>query len=198
MAWPAQRGDGLTGDRSGSARRRRRLTLAYVCLGALLTAGSSAAKTPLPAVAAGPSTMGKPAAGLLLGKRFTALAAIAQRDFYGTLNVYLFAARRGCGTITAADAPYVGITVDTGGHAIAVGKRIASTKGVLVAAAVANRAALATRPALIGRGVSITFTHLDPRVGSVWRGSVRIASRSNRRVAGMFKGAFAARWCGEG
>lgn len=130
---------------------------------------------------------------MLRGNPFVARAAIAQRDFYGDLNLYVFGVRRGCGVVSVSDAPYLWISVDTGGKALPIGRSIRSTTGMRVVANVVR----ASRQFLIREGVSITFTHLDPRLGSVWHGSVRIASGSSGDALTVFSGSFAARWCGE-
>jgi hypothetical protein len=129
----------------------------------------------------------------LAGKPFAALSAIVTRDFYGDVNVYLFATRRACAAVSIDDGPFLWISIDTDGRALAAGKAVAATSGVRVAANIAR----GRRLVAIAGEVSVTFTRLDPRIGSVWNGAIQIGSPSVSAPASAFAGSFAARWCGQ-
>lgn len=170
----------------------RRGLVVLLCVGVLVGAGSAEAGTPLPQRPVGSGSGGMRASGTLDGKPFAAVSAIIARDFYGDLNVYLFAARRGCGVVSTEDAPLLWISIDSGGRVPGAGKAIVPASGVRLAARVAR----GSRQVAIQDGISITFTHLDPRVGSVWHGSIGIGG-TGARAHDVFAGSFAARWCGQ-
>jgi hypothetical protein len=46
-------------------------------------------------------------------------------------------------------------------------------------------------------GASITFTHLDPKIGSVWHGSVTVKKQKFEGKTFSYSGTFAALWCGK-
>src|SRR5690348_7189189 len=112
--------------RWGSRTVERYCAVVAACLAAVVAAGSAAADTPLPVRPAGTPSGATSAAGQLAGKSFVAASAIVERDFYGDLNVYLFRRERGCGRISVVDAPYVWISIDTGGQALPLTQPLAS------------------------------------------------------------------------
>jgi len=176
--------------RQGNARNRPgyrwRFLVVVVGAGAIAVASTQA-------TAIGSRAPSGPAAGILVGQPFTTASAIAERDFYGDVNVYLFTRQRGCGTVSAIDKPYVWISIDSGGRGLKLGTAMSSGNGTRVAANVAY----ASGTTLLGEGVSITLTQRDPHIGSLWRGSVRIISSVRAGVTDVFSGSFAARWCGK-
>jgi hypothetical protein len=121
-------------------------------------------------------------------------SAILERDFYGDLNIYFFKSPRACGTISASDAPFVWISIDNGGRRLAVGEVLTTAPGVRVAANVT----VPKRQILISDRVAVRFARIDPRVGSLWYGSIRIERQAGvARAANELSGAFSALWCGE-
>jgi hypothetical protein len=164
-----------------------------VVVTALLAAAAAGAETPLPAVAAGSGSGSTSAHGTLLGGSFVARAAIVQRDFYGALNLYLFSALRGCGSVTAADAPYLWLSIDSGGERLTPGQALRTAGAVHVTASAVSRATRVVLPS----ATTVVFANVDPKVRSVWHGTVALtgaaaASSKKNSVAGPFS----ARWCG--
>jgi hypothetical protein len=158
----------------------------------LATSGTAAARTPLPTAAAGAGAAPTAAGGKLAGRPFTARSAIVERGFYGELNLYVFATNRGCGTVSFFDRPYVWISIDTGGRRIVAGTPIASSSGADVTANIAG----GPHRQLLTAGVSVTFTRVDPRLGSLWHGTFELPAPAAGSAAAV-AGSFAAHWCGQ-
>ena len=172
-----------------AVRRRCRFALLVAWVGLLLSAAGAGAETPLPPRPAGAATGPTRVAGVLAGKDFVAASAIVERDFYGDLNVYLFRGVRACGRVSLTEGPYLWLSIDTGGRALPLDEALASGAGARVAAIVA----VGRRSSVVRTGVSITFTRLDPQVGALWTGTIRIGTAGGAHV---LSGPFAARWCG--
>lgn len=148
---------------------RRSSALAALALGCALAAPAGAA---VPRIGSSSRAPAPPIriAGVVNGVRFTAVSAVAQRDFYGELNVYFFGRRRGCGAIGPVDRPFVWLSVDT-------------NKGRVVA----NLG----RP-IVTRGISVRMTRTGLH-GQEWRGRVRLDVPASPRT--RFAGSFVARSC---
>lgn len=122
--------------------------------------------------------------GTVHGARFTAVSAVAQRDFYGSLNLYFFPRRRGCGTIGGTDRPYVWLSVAKG--RLEPGATLTSTGRIPVAANLDGT--------LVTQGVALTLTRIGGG-STAWRGRVRIVSPA-APARTRFTGSFVARSCG--
>lgn len=171
---------------------RRAILVVCVFLAAAAAGQGATAETPLPGAPRGSGKEPTHVSGVLLGSAFSASAAIIQQDFYGDLNVYLLPASRDCGMVSASDTPYAWLSIDTGGQILPIATLLRRRNGVRVAVILAR----GRRRTLLSRGASITFTRVDPRIGSVWHAKIAIASPTGQRPRTALKGTLAARWCG--
>ena len=97
--------------------------------------------------------------------------------------------------ILFADPPYVDVIVDTSGAPILVGHPSPANGKAFVQTDF--HPATGTRYYAIQPGVSLTFTHVDPRKNSVWHGTLTVKKQTFEGKVFSYAGTFAARWCGK-
>lgn len=172
----------------------RRLFL--VAAVAALLAPAALAKTPLPTKAEGSGNEPTAGGGVMPGKPFAAHYAIVQLDIsFDQLEVFLFPKKVACNETAFALPPYVEVTVETQGAPILVGKPSLQNGSAFVQ--VDFHPAKSSKYYAIQPGASITFTHVDPKIGSMWHGSVTVKKQQFEKHTFSYNGTFAALWCGK-
>ena len=172
----------------------RRLLL--VAVAAALLAPAALAKTPLPTKAQGSGNEPTAGGGVMPGKPFAAHYAIVQLDItFDQLEVFLFPKKVACNETAFTLPPYIEATVETQGAPILVGKPSLQNGSAFVQ--VDFHPARSSKYYAIQPGASITFTHVDPKIGSMWHGSVTVKKQQFEKHTFAYSGTFAALWCGK-
>jgi hypothetical protein len=170
--------------------------LALVAVAAALLAPTASAKTPIPTKAQGSGNEPTAGGGVMPGKPFAAHYAIVQLDItFDQLEVFLFPKKVACNETAFTLPPYVEATVETQGAPILVGKPSLQNGSAFVQ--VDFHPAKSSKYYAIQPGASITFTHVDPRIGSMWHGSVTVKKQQFEKHTFSYSGSFAALWCGK-
>jgi hypothetical protein len=172
----------------------RRLLL--VAVAAALLAPAASAKTPLPTKAQGSGSEPTAGGGVMPGKPFVAHYAVVQLDItFDQLEIFLFPKKVACSDTAFTLPPYVEVTVETQGAPILVGKPSLQNGSAFVQ--VDFHPAKSSKYFAIQPGASITFTHIDPKIGSMWHGSVTVKKQQFEQHTFSYSGTFAALWCGK-
>jgi hypothetical protein len=170
--------------------------LALVAVAAALLVPTASAKTPIPTKAQGSGNEPTAGGGVMPGKPFAAHYAIVQLDItFDQLEVFLFPKKVACNETAFTLPPYVEATVETQGAPILVGKPSLQNGSAFVQ--VDFHPAKSSKYYAIQPGASITFTHVDPKIGSMWHGSVTVKKQQFEQHRFSYSGSFAALWCGK-
>ncbi len=170
--------------------------LALVAVAAALLVPTASAKTPIPTKAQGSGNEPTAGGGVMPGKPFAAHYAIVQLDItFDQLEVFLFPKKVACNETAFTLPPYVEATVETQGAPILVDKPSLQNGSAFVQ--VDFHPARSSKYYAIQPGASITFTHVDPKIGSMWHGSVTVKKQQFEQHTFSYSGSFAALWCGK-
>jgi hypothetical protein len=168
---------------------------ALIAAAALCVVPSASPKTPLSAKPQGSG--GEPTAGggMIGGKPFHPVSAIAQYDVPGgDIYIYIFGKRisSACQVISYADAPYVWVWLHTEGTPPVIGSPWRSNGREFVQVNfVLQGHYVAVQP-----GVRLVLTRIDPHRNGVWHGQLTVKAVEQGK-AYAYAGTFAARWCGK-
>lgn len=167
-----------------------------VALGAALACSTAAAKTPVPAKAAGSGAEPTAGGGVMPGKPFVARDADAVLDIsFDQIEIYIFPKRVACSDVIYTQPPYVVVTIDTHGSPLLVGKP--SLQNGVAYVQVDFHPATGSKYFAIQPGASVTLTHVDPAKAGVWHGSLTVKKQRFDGHVFSYSGTFAARWCGK-
>lgn len=170
--------------------------LVLLAVAAALLSPAANAKTPLPTKAQGSGNEPTAGGGVMPGKPFTARYALAVLDIsFDQIEIFLFPKKVACSDVNFATPPYVAVTVDTHGAPILVGKPSLQNGSAFVQ--VDFHPAKSSKYYAIQPGASITFTHIDPKLNSLWHGSLTVKKQQFERHTFSYSGTFAAVWCGK-
>ena len=174
---------------------RLRLLLVLAVAAALLSPAANA-KTPLPTKAQGSGNEPTAGGGVMPGKPFAAHYALAVLDIsFDQIEVFLFPKKVACSDVNFATPPYVDVIVETQGAPMLVGKPSLQNGSAFVQ--VDFHPVKSSKYYAIQPGASITFTHLDPKINSLWHGSVTVKKQQFEGHTFSYRGTFAAVWCGK-
>jgi len=167
-----------------------------VAAAAALLAPAALAKTPIPTKAQGSGSEPTAGGGVMPGTPFAAHDAVVQLDIsFDQIQVSLFPKKVACNAVAFASPPYVAVTVETQGAPILVGKPSLQNGSAFVQ--VDFHPAKSSTYYAIQPGASVTFTHVDPKIGSTWHGSVTVKRQTFEGHVFSYSGTFAALWCGK-
>ena len=167
-----------------------------IAAAAVVLAPAALAKTPLPTKAQGSGNEPTAGGGVMPGAPFRAHYALAVLDIsFDQIELYLLPKQVACNEVLFQQPPFVAVTVETQGAPILVGKPSLQNGSAFVQ--VDFHPAKSSKYYAIQPGASITFTHVDPKIGSTWHGSVTVKKQTFEGHVFSYAGTFAARWCGK-
>jgi NADH:ubiquinone oxidoreductase subunit 3 (subunit A) len=175
--------------------RLRVLVLAAVA--AALVVPAAHAKTKLPTKAQGSGNEPTAGGGVMPGKPFAAHYALVVLDIsFDQIELFLFPKKVACSDVNFATPPFVDVIVETQGAPILIGKPSLQNGHAFVQAEF-HPTTTGSKFFALQLGSLITFTHVDPKIGSVWHGTLTVKKQTFEHHTFSYDGTFAAVWCGK-
>jgi NADH:ubiquinone oxidoreductase subunit 3 (subunit A) len=174
----------------------RRL-LVLLAVAAALAAPAANAKTPLPTKAQGSGNESTAGGGVMPGKPFTAHYALVVLDVtFDQIELFLFPKKVACSDVNFATPPFVDVIVDSQGAPMLIGKPSLENGHAFVQVEF-HPTTTGSKYFAIQLGATLTFTHVDPKHGSPWHGTLTVKKQTFERHTFSYDGTFAAVWCGK-
>lgn len=175
----------------------RRLLLLVSLAAALLAPAAANAKTPLPTQAQGSGSEPTAGGGVMPGKTFTAHYALVVLDItFDQIELFLFPKQVACSDVNFATPPFVDVIVDSQGAPILIGKPSLENGHAFVQVEF-HPTTTGGKYFAVQLGAALTFTHVDPKHGSLWHGTLTVKKQTSEHHTFSYDGTFAAVWCGK-
>ena len=176
-------------------QRFRAFLLAAVA--AALVTPAAHAKTPLPTKAQGSGNEPTAGGGVMPGTPVVARYALVVLDIsFDQIELYLFPKKVACNDVNFATPPFVDVIVETQGAPILIGKPSLQNGHAFVHAEF-HPTTTGSKYFALQLGSLIAFTHVDPKIGSLWHGTLTVKKQTFEHHTFSYNGTFAAVWCGK-